>query len=224
MQLAETNAVIGEKIAQLRGKAEMSQAELASALAEKMGKERIDPTTITRLERGQRPITVMELIALAQVFDVPEESLLPESDAVEKALSYWMRQVEECGLYLEVLKARQATSKDELAQATILASALAALRNYQQDGNDTEVAYALSVLGDFADEQGGDSPVGARIDFLSLLRDIGIGGDLIEQAVAAAGSDDETVSYSKVGRFVSLHHPFPYNIPEPEDGDDEPAW
>ncbi|NKR96223.1 helix-turn-helix domain-containing protein [Rhodococcus hoagii] len=221
MQLAETNAIIGEKIAQLRGKAELSQAELASALAEKMGKERIDPTTITRLERGQRPITVMELIALAQVFDVPEESLLPESNAVEKAFSYWMRQIEELAQYLDLLKAREETSKEELAQATILASSLAALQNYQQDGNETEVADALSTLGDFADEQDAEAPKGARIDFLALLRDIGIHGDLIEQALAASTSGDDGVSFAKVGRYVSLHQPFPYNIPQPEDGDDE---
>ncbi|ORL06458.1 helix-turn-helix domain-containing protein [Prescottella equi] len=220
MQLAETNAIIGEKIAQLRGKAELSQAELASALAEKMGKERIDPTTITRLERGQRPITVMELMALAQVFGVPEESLLPERDAVEKALSHWLGVVEELGVYIEALRHRQASSKEDLAQATIVASALAALQNYQDDGNETEVAYALSVLGDFADEQGSGAPANSRVDFVALLRDIGISGDLIDRAIEAA-SDEGRVSFAKVGRYVSLHQPFPYNIPQPEDGDDE---
>lgn len=59
----------------------MSQAELAGKLAEQLGKDRVDPTSITRLERGTRTITVNELVALAQIFGVREEVLLAPPDA-----------------------------------------------------------------------------------------------------------------------------------------------
>uniref|UniRef100_UPI000480050C helix-turn-helix domain-containing protein n=1 Tax=Rhodococcus sp. UNC363MFTsu5.1 TaxID=1449069 RepID=UPI000480050C len=86
MQIARTNAIVGARIAELRAIAEMSQAQLAQKLASKLAKDSIDPTTITRLERGSRPITVVELVALAEIFGLPTESLIPKTRIVEQHL------------------------------------------------------------------------------------------------------------------------------------------
>lgn len=74
MQPRTANDHVGSNVAALRG--EMSQSDLAAALAKKLGKEKIDPTTITRLESGKRPITVNELVALADILKVDITTLL----------------------------------------------------------------------------------------------------------------------------------------------------
>jgi transcriptional regulator with XRE-family HTH domain len=55
---------------------------LAEKLAARTGRDRIDPTTITRLEAGKRPITVNELVALASIFGVSVEDLTSGGDQV----------------------------------------------------------------------------------------------------------------------------------------------
>lgn len=57
----------------------MSQVDLASRLGEQLGKH-IDPTTITRMERGTRPTSVVELYALATIFGVQLREMLPGTD------------------------------------------------------------------------------------------------------------------------------------------------
>lgn len=70
------NKLVGRNTAEFRGQRGLSQAELATRLATQLGKNSIDPTTITRLESGKRPTTVDELVALAQILDVDVNSLL----------------------------------------------------------------------------------------------------------------------------------------------------
>lgn len=70
-------------MATYRNERGMSQAELAGRLAETLGKERVDPTTITRLEAGKRPTTVDELDALAVIFEVDASVLLRPSSATK---------------------------------------------------------------------------------------------------------------------------------------------
>src|SRR5215831_4162065 len=67
VQPDELNRSIGENVAYLRGKAGWSQAQLAERWGAKLGRK-VDPTTVTRLERGKRPIAVHELAALRTVF------------------------------------------------------------------------------------------------------------------------------------------------------------
>ncbi|MDO3315703.1 Helix-turn-helix domain [Mycobacteroides abscessus subsp. abscessus] len=72
----QPNKIVGRNTAQFRGQKGLSQAELATRLATQLGKNSVDPTTITRLESGKRPTTVDELVALAQILDVDVNSLL----------------------------------------------------------------------------------------------------------------------------------------------------
>ncbi|QUD82105.1 helix-turn-helix transcriptional regulator [Gordonia polyisoprenivorans] len=81
------NENVGRNVAALRGS--RSQGELANELAQRLGKDRIDPTTITRLEAGKRPITVNELVALADILsvDVPVLLSTPKTSELEKVSS-----------------------------------------------------------------------------------------------------------------------------------------
>jgi len=66
VQPGEVKAMIGQNVAQHRARLGWSQAELAERWGRAMGRT-IDPTTVTRLERGRRPITVDELMVLTNV-------------------------------------------------------------------------------------------------------------------------------------------------------------
>lgn len=59
-----TNQQVGARIATVRGAMKMTQAELASEMTARLGRE-IRPLTVTRLEGGKRPIGVDELAAAA---------------------------------------------------------------------------------------------------------------------------------------------------------------
>lgn len=59
-----TNQQVGARIAAVRGEMKMTQAELASEMTARLGRE-IRPLTVTRLEGGKRPINVDELAAAA---------------------------------------------------------------------------------------------------------------------------------------------------------------
>ncbi len=70
-----TNQQVGARIAEVRGAMKMTQAELASEMTARLGRE-IRPLTVTRLEGGKRPIGVDEMVAAAEALHVKPEHLL----------------------------------------------------------------------------------------------------------------------------------------------------
>lgn len=77
---SELNARVGRNVFLLRKQAlGISQSELASRLAAELGKSKVDPTTITRMESGKRPITVADLEALSRIFSIGVDQLLEEN-------------------------------------------------------------------------------------------------------------------------------------------------
>lgn len=69
----QTTEHIGERIADLRG--EMSQQDLAQAVG-------LDPTVLSKIEAGRRPLRIGELIAIARELGVDPALLLDEQQAV----------------------------------------------------------------------------------------------------------------------------------------------
>jgi transcriptional regulator with XRE-family HTH domain len=64
-----TQAELGEQIAHLRQLKGWDQAELGT-------KVELDQSAISRIERGQRGLTALELHLLARIFEVSAESIL----------------------------------------------------------------------------------------------------------------------------------------------------
>ncbi|WP_347956454.1 helix-turn-helix domain-containing protein [Gordonia aichiensis] len=90
------NEVVGTNVKRLRQRHGWSQSELAHKLADELGKPKIDPTTITRMEAGTRPTTVSELEALSRVFDARPESFFESETAdlheLRRILHGWAEQ------------------------------------------------------------------------------------------------------------------------------------
>ncbi|MGR6582335.1 helix-turn-helix domain-containing protein [Rhodococcus qingshengii] len=76
MQEVDIGELFGQLVAKFRVDKGLSQTALAARLSEEIGKN-VDPTTITRMERGSRPTSVVELYALANIFGVSARDLLP---------------------------------------------------------------------------------------------------------------------------------------------------
>lgn len=73
-----TNQQVGARIARVRVTMELTQAELASEMTARLGRE-VRPLTVTRLEGGKRPIGVDELVAAAESLNVKPEDLLSDN-------------------------------------------------------------------------------------------------------------------------------------------------
>ena len=74
-----TNQQVGARIANVRGEMKMTQAELASEMSARLGRD-IRPLTVTRLEGGKRPIGVDELMACAAALRIRAADLLSDDD------------------------------------------------------------------------------------------------------------------------------------------------
>jgi transcriptional regulator with XRE-family HTH domain len=86
MQPDDVNKAIGANVAALRAERGWSQAELAEHWGNALG-HRIDPTTVTRLERGRRPTPVHELIQLAGILGARNWAALVQEPKVLRAAS-----------------------------------------------------------------------------------------------------------------------------------------
>ncbi len=64
-----TKERVVERIVQLRREHDVSQKQLAAAIG-------IDPSSMNRIEKGERAVTVAELVRLADFFAVSTESIL----------------------------------------------------------------------------------------------------------------------------------------------------
>jgi cell division inhibitor SepF len=86
----EVETVFARRLRETREAAGLSQVRLAALLADQAGME-LDPTAITRIERGQRGIALREAYSLAHVLGVPLEYLCrpypqPEAEQLSLAL------------------------------------------------------------------------------------------------------------------------------------------
>ena len=69
--------IVGQRVREARSQQTppLAQEDLAVALGEQLGQP-VGRTTITRLERGQRPVTDIEVVALAKALGVDVRWLL----------------------------------------------------------------------------------------------------------------------------------------------------
>lgn len=68
---------IAKRIIRLRGSHRINQKQLADAIG-------IDPSSMNRIEKGERSVSVAEIIRIADFFGVSTESLIrePQADSV----------------------------------------------------------------------------------------------------------------------------------------------
>lgn len=118
-----TRELVGQRVSELRKRAGWTQAELAEKTAERLGKD-MSTLTVTRIESGSRPTSVDELVALAEVFSVPAQDLLPlgSADAALRTVVEEIRinsqRVAEARLALEAGESRKIVL-DELGQSLL---------------------------------------------------------------------------------------------------------
>ncbi|MFC7448661.1 helix-turn-helix domain-containing protein [Rhodococcus daqingensis] len=215
MQLSEVNAIIGAKIAELRNDKSMSQAQLAMALAANLEKERVDPTTITRLERGQRPVTAVELVALAHIFNVSTEELIPRARLVDEQVRTWLRQAGNLSVEVVSVEQELAELRAENDAATALWRAFTVLREYQASGRREGVSDALDDIAHYVESCTEGTPLGLRIDLVEVLRDMELPEELIAAGVEwAEVADDpraaDRIVPTRLARYISKHAPFPF--------------
>ncbi|MER5507180.1 helix-turn-helix transcriptional regulator [Streptomyces sp. NPDC002766] len=91
----EIGATFGAQVKQARESLGWSQAELATQLGHALGKE-VNPLVVTRIEGGKRPVSIVELTALASVFKTTPGKLLEgiqvDTDHLEadRAVGRWI--------------------------------------------------------------------------------------------------------------------------------------
>lgn len=71
----DTDKVFGRRVERLRERHEWSQTELARKMKEK-GFSAFHQTTISRVEKGERPVRLGEAVAFSEIFNRPLESML----------------------------------------------------------------------------------------------------------------------------------------------------
>lgn len=84
------NQHIGVNIAERRTQQGWSQAELAERIGDALGRK-VDPTAVTRIERGTRSLTAAELVAMSGVFNVPMSWLVEDPAPARRMMRRWER-------------------------------------------------------------------------------------------------------------------------------------
>lgn len=117
MQTNAVNGAVGRKVADIRRARGWSQADLADRFGIEAGRS-IDPTTITRLEQGRRPLPVHELIAMALVLGVDARDLLPVTSAEDDRVLTARVRLDAARDKLESAAREVAAAEDHLAAVT----------------------------------------------------------------------------------------------------------
>lgn len=79
-ELPDTDKIFGRRVERLRERNGWSQTELARKMKER-GFDAFHQTTISRVEKGERPVRLGEAVAFADIFGRPLESMLAAPSA-----------------------------------------------------------------------------------------------------------------------------------------------
>lgn len=195
MQVSTENAVLGRKIAELRRAHGWSQAQLARSL-ETVLHRTMDPTAITRMEKGQRPFLVHELVELARLFGIEPADLLTSLSPIDTARRT-------AGTHADLLLSRLKRARSDYLEAQRHDERLRWLQQYKVTQASADLARGLAFLTTIAELE-------RRRDWREILLDAGVPAPAISAAlkrakVSDAYADDETGE--TVFRFVqSLRH------------------
>jgi transcriptional regulator with XRE-family HTH domain len=74
MEASNGKRAIADRIIALRNNHQVKQRELADAIS-------VDPSSMNRIEKGDRAVSVAEILRIADFFGVSAESILREPDA-----------------------------------------------------------------------------------------------------------------------------------------------
>jgi transcriptional regulator with XRE-family HTH domain len=96
-----------ERLQQERERRKWSRADLSKLLQDK-GFEHIYPSTIAKIEYGERAVRIDEATAIADLFEVSVDALLGRKTAVENDLAYTLRGVldvaQQCSMQVSVIQ------------------------------------------------------------------------------------------------------------------------
>ncbi len=219
MQSTNVAVTFGLRIKQLREARGWRQDELAQRLGSALGKK-IDPTTITRLEGGKRPVPLEEAVILAEMFgtDLNQLTAAEEHPLVgrilrEQALARQL-QTEAASL-----AARHNEAVKQALDATKRIKIAGLLASWLETGSKREFSQAVYPLLDMTEEH-----------ILPMLRDAGFTDDTLRTAVERAKADalrerdasgtEPEITYSRsLIDYLLEASPHPGNVPTESDDD-----
>lgn len=138
MQVHPINAALGRKVADFRKAHGWSQAQLAERFGAELGHP-IDPTAITRLEQGKRPVPVHELVALGHVLAVEPTVFFKFLSPLDDALAT-------THVRADGLRARAWMAQRDADAATWLRDSLASLQRYRETRDTQDLVDGLNFL------------------------------------------------------------------------------
>lgn len=188
------NATVGANVARLRRRREddLSQVGLAGLLSAMLDKV-IDPSTVNRLERGKRPVTAEELVALAGIFDVPAATLLEDPDPARAGQTYWDGRRRESEGRLAAHRVDMAELSRQAQVDADVGAAFGALNQSRERFDQAAVIQAINVF------------IQHREDVYGLRAAVGgFESFTVQRAVELAGVSRETFDAARV-EIKALH-------------------
>ncbi|MFD8156612.1 helix-turn-helix transcriptional regulator [Streptomyces malaysiensis] len=197
MQEQDVGAIFGARVRDLRTSRGWNQDELAEQLGRIMGKK-YDPTTITRLEKGRRPVSLQEAAAITRLFGSKLQDML-SGDLPE--MQQWLAQTKsdlpELQVDLRGLESKVKAQQDRIQMAQERITALELLIEYREKQN--EAALRDGAQAAVRSTMGGDCGT-------ELLRAAGVPTEVIEQADTESWSQVDLEQFGPwpVGRMPDL--------------------
>ena len=103
--------VFARRLRQERVSRGLSQTEFASRLAERLGVATY-PTTITKIEKGEREIKLGEAIAIAEILDLPLSALTDDKSSFDDEIASLHQELDEARTHeTELYRAHQAAQR-----------------------------------------------------------------------------------------------------------------
>lgn len=155
----QANELLGKRVRQARQALGLSQGELAERLTAKLGRS-VTVSTMSRLEKGDRPTTIADLYALAESLEVRVDRLLPSNEPLMEAVLpvfLGLDAAENTRIHLEKELRITLRHESELTKAMVGYWELLAWRMGEDFSHD-EVASALERLYDGMLMEGVSSP------------------------------------------------------------------
>lgn len=200
--------VVGQQVQAQRTAAGWSQSNLAERLGAALGRS-IDQSTIARLEGGKRPITVDELVVLAELFDLTPVDLLVDPDVIENEVKRWsntvlrnISELQEAEAHVAELK-RESVMQKDIHMAWLLL-------NESRGDSPAERASLIEALTIFQAHHWGEVEGGGYFQtagtwtLIKALELTGIDPALISDASVASGVSflEESESRSATTSFI----------------------